>query len=136
METLQHVLFSPSENSQELMLKNNIELAHDFIELLRPLVYEGRFALSFSGAPRRRIDEFARLRFVELAKRFQLHKKLRHSQAGISILFSESAPAHWVENEILNIRVNHVDADVEKKRITIILVLFLIVVFLVKYKNT
>ena len=67
---------------------NTAWIADQYFQIMRPIVHESRLALEFKSPPERIFDYTIYDVLTSLAKHHRLHRKVKHSQAGMQVHFN------------------------------------------------
>ena len=122
------------DENEAVDIKYDLDIINEYISIMKPLTYKNRFALQFENKPLRKIDYFVDQKIKNLAKKHQLHRKLRHAQSGIYITYDDMAPRSiQCENEVLKINLQYLNEHTTRKRCIILCILFIIIVLIYKF---
>ena len=108
---------------------NNVDIAHQFIKIMKPLVQDGKFALQIIGEPKRDVEKEMNNEFINLAKHYKLHRKIKHSQCAIVIDYNPGK--NMFHGNVIELNCDTVTFHDCMRRFVIISVLFVILVVLI-----
>lgn len=115
-------------------VSRQVHLAQEFANVMAPLVPPGKMALQFIGEPQRIIDKQVSNALIELAKVHKCHRKLKHAQCGISVIYEPGENEY--DGEFITLRINSINPENAFRRVSILVfAIILTIIFILKLKR-
>tara|TARA_B100000482_G_scaffold191257_1_gene176032 strand:+ start:378 stop:755 length:378 start_codon:yes stop_codon:yes gene_type:complete len=121
------------EDDETHLLNDKIHLIDEFVQVMTPLVPSGKIGLEILNSPTRKKEKDITEHLITIAKDNKLHRKVKHAQCGVVVSFNEGI--NDLDGQFIQVHMSSMTRKDRIRRISIICLLIVMIVFLVKYEN-